>query len=109
MSNETENKNKTVLDLLEDSAKQFSDTIGECWKNSGESAAKIGCGLSHRFVAFHLASVKTFRHVTMDPQVAFTFVLGAVARELVNSMTEDEKAELATTTLEELDNAKRKL
>lgn len=109
MSNETENKNKTVLDLLEDSAKQFSDAIGECWKHSGESAAKIGSGLSHRFIVFHLASVKTFMHLTMNPRSAFSIVLGAVARELVNSMTEDEKAELAITTLEELDNAKRKL
>ena len=37
------------------------------------------------------------------------FVLGAVSRELINGMTEDEKAELATITVEELENAKRNL
>ena len=47
--------------------------------------------------------------IVLNPSSAVNFVLGAIARDLVNVMTEDEKAELATITAEELDNAKKEL
>ena len=104
MSNETQHP-KTVLDMLESEAESYSETIKNTWEYSG----KRGVDLKVRFMSYHLASVKTFMRVVMDPTRAFTFVLGAVARELINGMTEDEKAELATITVEELEDAKRRL
>lgn len=104
MSNKTEHP-KTVLDLLESEAENYFNVVKHTWEYSGERTTDI----KMRFMAYHLASVKTLMEVVMDPTRAFTFVLGAVARNLINCMTEDEKAELATITLEELENAKRGL
>ena len=104
MSNEAEHP-RTVLDMLESHAEDYSETVKNTWEYSGEKDTDI----KRRLMAYHLASIKTFMHIVLDPTRAFTFVLGAVARELINAMTEDEKAELATITLEELENAKREL
>lgn len=98
MSNETEHP-KTVLDLLESEVENYSNIVKHTWEYSGERTTDI----KMRFIAYHLASIKTFMKVVMNPTSAFTFVLGAVARDLINCMTEDEKAELATITLEQLD------
>ena len=107
MSNNTETP-RTVLDMLESHAEGYFETVKDSWEHSGKIGGK-DMDIRKRFMGYHLASVRTFMQIVMDPTRAFTFVLGAVARDLINAMTEDEKAELATITLEELENAKREL
>ena len=114
MSNETENKNeqatpKTVLDVLEEHANEYTRIIRESWENSGKVCAAYGTDIKRRFLTCHLATTKTFMMIVLNPSRAINFVLSAIARDLVNVMTEDEKAELATITAKELDNAKKEL
>lgn len=104
MSNETENKNETVLDLLEDQAQHFAHFVKAGWEHAVKHCREIGISLPDCFTAYHRATTATFAQAVNDPNRMMTLVLGAVARELINSMDESEKAELACITLEELDN-----
>lgn len=108
MSNETQHP-ETVLDMLEDYARNYANTVKETWEHSGVVSNASGTDLKRRLLTYHLACIKTFMEVMHSPMHGINFVLGAVARELINGMTEDEKAELATITVEELENAKRDL
>lgn len=108
MSNETQHP-KTVLDMLEDCATNYANTIKETWEHSGVVSNADGSDLKRRFLTYHLACIKTFMEVITRPMLGMNFVLDAVSRELINGMTEDEKAELATITVEELEDAKRNL
>lgn len=108
MSNE-HNTPKTVLDVLEYHANEYTRIVRESWEHSGKVCAKNGFDIKRRFLTYHLATIKTFMTVVMNPERAINFVLGAIARELINVMTEEEKAELAIITAEELDNAKKEL
>lgn len=108
MSNETQHP-KTVLDMLEDCATDYASTVKETWEHSGVVCKANGTDLKRRFLVYWLACIKTFIEVIHNPMRGMNFVLGAVSRELINGMTEDEKAELATITVEELEDAKRNL
>ena len=106
MSNETQHP-KTVLDMLEDYATDYANTVKETWEHSGVVCKASGTDIKRRFLGYWLACIKTFMEVIRNPMRGINFVLGAVSRELINGMTEDEKAELATITVEELEDAKR--
>lgn len=108
MSNE-QTTPKTVLDILEEHANEYTRIIRESWEHSGKVCAATGTDIKKRFLTYHLATIKTFMTIVSNPSRAINFVLGAIARDLVNVMTEDEKAELATITAEELDDAKKEL
>lgn len=108
MSNE-QTTPKTALDVLEDHANEYTRIIKESWEHSGKVCAASGTDMKKRFLTYHLATIKTFMMIVLNPSRAINFVLGAIARDLVNVMTEEEKAELATITAEELDNAKKEL
>lgn len=108
MSNE-QTTPKTVLDVLEDHANRYTRIIKESWEHSGKVCAARGIDIKKRFLTYHLSMIKTFATIVLNPCRAINFVLGAIARDLVNVMTEEEKAELATITAEELDNAKKEL
>lgn len=102
MSNETENKNETVLDLLEDQAQCFADFVKSGWEHAVKESSKKGLGLSDTFEAYRIATTATFVQATFSPGTLCTMVLGAFSRELINSMDEAQKAELATITLEQM-------
>lgn len=108
MSNEQATP-KTVLDILEDHANEYTRIIRESWEHSGKVCAASGTDIEKRFLIYHLAMIKTFATIVLNPSRAINFVLGAIARDLVNVMTEEEKAELATITAEELDDARKEL
>ena len=108
MSNETQHP-ETVLDILEDYATEYANTVKETWEHSGVVSKASGTDIKRRLLVYHLACIKTFMEVLHSPMHRINFVLGAVSRELINGMTEDEKAELATITVEELEDAKRNL
>jgi hypothetical protein len=108
MSNE-QTTPKTALDVLEDLANEHTRLIKESWEHSGKVCAASGTDMKKRFLTYHLAAINTFAMTVLNPSRAINFVLGAIARDLVNVMTEDEKAELATITAEELENAKKEL
>lgn len=103
MSNETENRKETVLDLLEDQAQHFANFVKEGWEYAVKSCNEKGIDLAHCFKCYHRSTTATFAQTAMDPNRMMTLVLGAVARELVNSVDEAQKAELACITLEQLD------
>lgn len=103
MSNETENRKETVLDLLEDQAQQFTHFVKSGWEHAVKSCGEKGIDLPNCFKAYHRATTMIFAQTVISPHKMMTLVLGAVARELVNSMDEAQKAELACITLEELD------
>lgn len=102
MSNETENKKETVLDLLEDQAQHFSDFVKEGWKHCVEKTSEEGIPLPMAFKRYHRATTMTFAWTASNPQMMKTLVLAVVARELINNMDEAQKAELACITLDEL-------
>ena len=102
MSNETENKNETVLDLLEDQAQCFADFVKSGWEYSMKSCGEKGIDLPTAFKHCHMAMTATFAQTVINPNKMMTLVLGAVSRELINSMDEAQKAELATITLEQM-------
>ena len=102
MSNETENRKETVLDLLEDQAQHFAHFVKEGWGYAVKSCGEKGIDLAHCFKCYHKSTTATFAQTAMDPNRMMTLVLGAVARDLINSMDEAEKAELACITLEQL-------
>lgn len=109
MSNETENKNETVLDLLENEAQHFANFIKEGWEHAVKASSEKGFGLPETFRAYHMAATATFARAVLSPSTLSTLVLGAFARELVNNMDEAQKAELACITLEQLNyNHKRR-
>ena len=103
MSNETENRKETVLDMLEDQAQHFADFVKSGWEHAMKSCGEKGIDLPTAFKHYHRAMTATFAHTVIDPNKMMTLVLGAVSRELINSMDEAQKAELACITLEELD------
>lgn len=103
MSNETENRKETVLDMLEDQAQYFAHFVKSGWERTVKRGGDKGLDLPNCFKAYHRATAATFAQAVIDPNKMMTLVLGAVARELVNSMDEAQKAELACITLEELD------
>lgn len=102
MSNETENKNETVLDLLEHEAQQFSNLVKEGWEHCIKVAGARGVPLHLIFKLYHKATTTTFAQTALDPQKMMTLVLGAVARDLINNMDEAQKAEFACITLDQL-------
>lgn len=102
MSNETENRKETVLDLLEDQAQHFAHFVKEGWEHAVKSSSEKGFGLPDTFRAYHMATTATVAQAVLSPKTLSTLVLGAFARELVNNMDEAQKAELATITLEQL-------
>lgn len=103
MSNETENRKETVLDLLEDQAQHFANFVKKGWEYAVKSCGEKGIDLAHCFKCYHRSTTTTFAQTVMDPNRMMILVLGAVARELINCMDEGLKAELATITLEQLD------
>lgn len=103
MSNETENRKETVLDLLEDQAQRFADFVKSGWEHTMKLSGEKGTDLPTAFKSFHRAMTTTFALAVINPKKMMDLVLGAVARELVNGMDEAQKAELACITLEELD------
>ncbi len=103
MSSETEYKNKTVLDMLEEQAQHFAHFVKSGWEHAVKHCREDGSGLPDCFKVYHRVTTATFAQTVMDPNRMMSLVLGAVARELINSMDEAEKAELACITLEELD------
>lgn len=102
MSNETENRKETVLDLLEDQAQHFADFVKSGWEHAVKESSKKGFGLGDTFRAYHTATTTTFVSATISPNTLSTLVLGAFSRELINNMDEAQKAELATITLEQI-------
>ena len=102
MSNETENRKETVLDLLEDQAQHFTNFVKEGWKHAVKASSEKGLGLPDAFKAYHATTTATVASAILSPKTLSTLVLGAVAHELVNNMDEAQKAELATITLEQL-------
>lgn len=103
MSNETENRKETVLDLLEDQAQRFANFVKEGWEHAIKASSEKGFGLPETFKAYHISMTTTFTCAILSPETLSTLVLGAFARELVNNMDEAQKAELAHITLERLD------
>lgn len=103
MSNETENKNETVLDLLEDQAQHFALFVKEGWEYAVKTCGEKGIDLATAFKCYHRSTTATFAQIVMDPNRMMTLVLGAVARELISAMSVEQAAELATITLEQLD------
>lgn len=104
MSNETENRKETVLDMLEDQAQHFADFVKKGWEHAVKASSEKGFGLPETFRAYHMATTAAFAHAMLSPKTLSTLVLGAFARELVNNMDEAQKAELACITLEQLDH-----
>lgn len=102
MSNETENREETVLDMLEDQAQHFADFVKEGWEHAVKRSSEKGFGLPDTFKTYHMATTATFAGAVLSPKTLSTLVLGAFARELVNNMDEAQKAELACITLEQL-------
>lgn len=103
MSNETENRKETVLDLLEDQAQHFANFVKEGWEHAMKVSGERGIPLDQAFKHYHRATTMTFAKVVLDPDKMMTLVLGAVARELIATMSVEQAAELATITLEQLD------
>ena len=103
MSNETENRKETVLDLLEDQAQHFANFVKEGWEYAVKSCNEKGIDLAHCFKCYHRSTTATFAQTVMDPNRMMTLVLGAVARELIGAMSVEQAAELGTITLEQLD------
>lgn len=103
MSNEKDYKNQTVLDMLEEQSQNFSNFVKQGWEHAVKLSGEKGIDLPETFRHYHVATTLTFVKTVADPQKLATLILGAVARELVNSMDDTQKAELACTTLEHLD------
>lgn len=79
MSNETENKKETLLDLLENEAQQFSNFVKEGWEHAVKVGSASGKPLHLIFKLYHKATVMTFAQTVIDPQKLTTLVLGAFA------------------------------
>lgn len=95
---------KTVLDLLEHESESFHTFIGEALevarKRLAENSSNFNAGdvfkMTHKGIR-NAAAPMVFNKAEFS-----TFILGAIAHELMQNMSDNERAELATIELKEV-------
>lgn len=95
---------KTVLDLLEHQSKCFHVFIHEALKSARNKLTEQNPDVTVGEVVkmTHRGVRNTAVMMVCDKSEFSTFILGAIAQELLQNMSDDERAELATIELEEV-------
>ena len=102
MSNETENTSeiKTVLDLLEHESDSFHTFVHAACDSCREKLSHATAG---DLVKATHAGIRTAAAMMVLNKSEFsTFILGAIAQEVLLNISDDERAELATIELKEI-------
>ena len=105
MSNETENRSeiKTVLDLLEHQSNAFHTFVHEACEASRRKLSALDDLTAANVVKVTHAGIRSAAAMMVLSRSEFsTFILGAIAQEVLLNMSDDERAELATIELKEI-------
>lgn len=106
MSNETENRSeiKTVLDLLEHESKSFHTFIHDAYVAAREKLSEGNSNVTAgEVVKMTHRGIRNTAVTFIFNKAAFsTFILGAIAQEVLLNISDDERAELATIELKEI-------
>ena len=105
MSNETENTSeiKTVLDLLEHESDSFHTFVHAACDSCRKKLSVLSHATAGDLVKATHAGIRTAAAMMVLNKAEFsTFILGAIAQEVLLNISDDERAELATIELKEI-------